>query len=297
MFLLSPGIHTCSQTLSPPPPPWLWPHPWTSSEFPIWQFYLQTTEFSIFFLDQNFLWHPKVEHSSFLMPITAFKPSAQILIKETRRLIFKKHDSVFSKRLTLSWGTSIVIFWLNHSTSISGFIFHFGFKVLCQIGNRTKGGSLFCCSFLFLSLPSPNKRYSVPFSKWGSWIPVCSWGLQVEINMPKDIFTWRLTPRKHSVSGKKSSMCLFQKTSLHASVAFLCWGLKDIILKKFLCSYLSHFPNWQKIFAISVCIAVHSRLSWILSEEFFLPKAAQISFIQAHWYGHSSGKTLFKLLI
>lgn len=88
--------------------------------------------------------------------------------------------------------------------------------------------------------------------------------------MPKCIFTWRPTQRKHSVSGKQSRMCLLQKTSLHASVTFLHWNLKEIIFKNFSCPYLSNFPNWKTLFAISVCIAVHSRLSWIFSEEFSL---------------------------
>lgn len=211
-FLISPGVHTCSQPLSPPSP-WLWPHSWTSPGFPFWQFYLQITEFLIFFLDQNFPWHPKEEPFSFQMTTAASKQTEPILIMETC-LIFKKDDSIFSKKLTLSWGTAIVIFWLKHSTSISGFIFSFGFKITLSNTNWKweERGSLLCCSFLFLYLPSPNTHYSVPFSKWGPPSPVCSWRLQVEINTPKGIFTWRLTPRKHSVSGKQWRMCLLQNT-------------------------------------------------------------------------------------
>lgn len=50
---------------------------------------------------------------------------------------------------------------------------------------------------------------------------------------------------------------------------FLTLRFEEYNLEKFSCPYLSHFLKWQKVFAISVCIPVHSRLSWILFEEFF----------------------------
>lgn len=105
------------------------------------------------------------------MPITTLKQSVQVLFKVIRWLIFKKHDSIFSKRLTLPWGTAIVISWLNSSTSISGFI------VLCWILNALshwkwgEGGCLFCCLFLFLLISRYTHTLRWPL-KWKDVIQV-----------------------------------------------------------------------------------------------------------------------------
>lgn len=66
---------------------------------------------------------------------------------------------------------------------------------------------------------------------------------------------------------------------------FLTLRFEGYNLEKFSCPYLSHFPNWQNIFTISVCIPIHSRLSWILFWRICLSitsKETQTSYIQAH---------------
>lgn len=105
------------------------------------------------------------------MPITTLKQSVQVLIKVIRWLIFKKHNSIFSKRLTLPWGTAIVISWLNSSTNISGFI------VFCLILNELshwiwgEGGYLFCSFFLFLLISRYTHTLRWPL-KWKDVIQV-----------------------------------------------------------------------------------------------------------------------------
>lgn len=142
--------------------------------------------------------------------ISDFQKTWQRFLKEVHPVLGYKNCNFFIKPQ-------------NHSTNISGFIFYFGFKILYQIWNGKKVGgagrspySVVLSSFFsFPHCPGvrticpklgqiPNTHYSAPFSNGagGPWIPVCSWKLQEEINMPKDIFTWRLIPRKHSVSGK-----------------------------------------------------------------------------------------------
>lgn len=148
---------------------------------------------------------------------------------------FQETWSIFSKRLTLPWSTAIVTSWLNSSTSISRFIFFLlDIKYTTKLEMGRRGGCpYFVASSTFFPFPdsSPNTQIFCTILQVRTGLLMK--GLLMKApgrnQHAKRYIYLKATSRKHSASGKQSSMCLSQKTLVYASVTFLHWGLKNII--------------------------------------------------------------------